>query len=368
MAKTLENEGIDAIHVSGGDHHQMIHQVSSMAIPVCHNTWAVELIKKEVKIPVIASGSITFPQYAEDIIASGKADFIGLGRPLWADPEWPNKAKEGRSEDIRPCIRCNEGCLERTFFRFRAITCAVNPVIGREGDLHIVPAERSKRVAIVGDGPAGMEAARVCKLRGHDITLYEKRKLGGALLEASVPDFKADIRHFINYLTTQMKKLEIKVVNREFKPTESVNYDTVIVACGAFPIVPDIPGIHKPFVVQATEVLDKGDCNGNDIIVIGGGLVGTETAIYLAQKGKNVTIVEMMDELMRDSATTDKLAYFDMMSKMNNIQVYLGWKVFEIGDNDVGIVNKTGTVKRLVADKMVLAVGFKPFTQHFTTK
>ena len=194
LAKVLEKEGIDAFHISGGDHNTMIHQVSPMAIEVCHNVWAAEAVKNAVHVPVIASGSITLPEYAEDIIASGKGDFVGLGRPLWADPEWPKKAEEGHPEDIRPCIRCNEGCLERTFFQYKAITCAVNPTISREGELEIEPAAEPKKIAVVGGGPAGMEAARVCRLRGHDVTLFEEKELGGLLHEASGPEFKADIR------------------------------------------------------------------------------------------------------------------------------------------------------------------------------
>ncbi|MCD6341620.1 MAG: FAD-dependent oxidoreductase [Thaumarchaeota archaeon] len=360
LCKALEREGVDAIHVSGGDHHQMIHQVSPMAIPVCHNVWAAERIKKEVRIPVIASGSITLPQYAEEILESGKADFVALGRPLWADPEWPKKAMEGRPEDIRPCIRCNEGCLERSFFKFRTVTCAVNPTIGWEEELAIRPAEKRKRVAVVGGGPAGMEAARVCRLRGHEVTLYEKRKLGGALLEASVPEFKADLRPFIDYLVTQIKKLGIKVIEREFDPSEASKYDAVVVATGAQPLIPNIPGVDKPLVTTAVDVLGKGECEGENIVVVGGGLVGTETGLFLAQKGKNVTIIEMLDEILKDAATTDKIAYFEMMSKMKNIKIYVSHKVNEIRDNEVIAIDKSGNPVKIPADKVILAVGFKP--------
>ena len=123
LAKALENEGIDAFHISGGDHHTMIHQTSPMAMDHGHNVWAAEAIKKVVSVPVIASGSITTPKLAEEVIASGKGDFVGLGRPLWADPEWPKKAEADHPEDIRPCIRCNEGCLERTFYCYKAVSC-----------------------------------------------------------------------------------------------------------------------------------------------------------------------------------------------------------------------------------------------------
>lgn len=256
LAKVLEKEGIDAFHISGGDHHMMIHQVTPMALPVCYNTWAAQRIKEVVNVPVIASGSITLPEYAEEIIASGKGDFVGLGRPLWADPEWPNKAKEGRPEDIRPCIRCNEGCLERTFFNYKAITCAVNPIISREGELEIEPAQNIKKVAVVGGGAAGMEAARVLKLRGHDVTLYEEKELGGLLHEASTPEFKADIRPLMKYQVTQLNKLNVPIIQKRVEAKELMEYDEIICATGSRPLIPNIPGIKNNNVVDALTVLN----------------------------------------------------------------------------------------------------------------
>jgi len=361
LAKALEREGIDAIHVSGGDHHTMIHQVSPMAIPVCHNVWAAEAIKKEVKIPVIASGSITLPRYAEDIIASGKADFVALGRPLWADPYWPQKAMEGRPEDIRPCIRCNEGCLERTFFKFKAVTCAVNPTVGREGELEITPAKKLKKIAVIGGGPAGMEAARVCALRGHNVTIYEKNRLGGVLHEASTPDFKADIRAFRDYLITQINKLNIKVVKEEATPAsiKGGGYDVIVVAVGGVPIKPDVPGIDKPIVISASDILNGKKEAKQKVVVVGGGLVGTEIALFLAEQGKDVSIVEMLDEIMKDVATTDKLAYSEKIAKAN-IKIFTGQKLQEVKDNGVVIVSKNGDSTEIEADTVVIAVGFAP--------
>lgn len=360
VSKTLEKEGIDAIHVSGGDHQQMIHQVTPMCIPVCHNTWAAEAIKKEVNIPVIASGSITLPKYAEDIIASGKGDFVGLGRPLWADQYWPKKAMEDRPEDISPCIRCNEGCLERTFFKFRSVTCAINPTIGREGDLVITPAEKKKNIAVIGGGPAGMEFARVSKLRGHNVTIFEKHKLGGYLNDGSVFDFKSDIIPLKDYLITQIKKLNIKVIN-EKATIATINkgkYDAVVLATGAIPIKLNIPGSNNENVFEALDVINNLECVKQKAVIIGGGLVGTELAIALKEKGKDVTIIEMMDQIMNDCATTDKIAYGERILK-DKLEVRTGLKVEEIKNNSIIVISKNGTREEIKTDTVIIAVGMK---------
>ena len=359
----LEARGIDAIHVSGGDHHQMIHQVSPMAVERGHNVWAAEEIKKHVHIPVIASGSITTPDLAENILAGGQGDFVGLGRPLWADPQWPLKAQEDRPEDIRPCIRCNEGCLERTFFKFHAVTCGVNPEVGREEELAITPASKKKRVVIVGGGPAGMEAARVCALRGHEVTVYEKRKLGGALNEASVPDFKSDLRIFREYLVSQIDKLKVHVINKQ-APIDALSnghFDEAIIATGAKPILPEIPGIDRAFVCDAVDVLSGGFRTGHTVIVVGGGMIGTEVAICLAEKEKHVTIVEMLDEIMHDCATTDRIAYRERLTKAG-VDIVTGHRLTEIAEAGIVAVSPVGGRVLLKADTVVIAAGYQSLT------
>lgn len=357
LAKVLEKEGIDAFHISGGDHHTMIHQVSPMAIDVCHNVWAAEAIKKVVHVPVIASGSITLPEYAEEIIASGKGDFVGLGRPLWADPEWPLKAMEDRPEDIRPCIRCNEGCLERTFFNFKAITCAVNPTISREGELDLKPAAKPRKIAVVGGGPAGMEAARVCKLRGHEVTLFEEKELGGLLHEASVPEFKSDIRPLCKYLITQIEKLGIPVEHKKASAADLAGYDAVICATGSRPILPGVPGIDKPGVMDALEVLNGARKPEGRIAVIGGGLVGTETALHLAEQGMHTTLVEMLPKIMNGVAATDQLAYSERIAKAD-MEVCTGTRLVSIGDGEITVSDHTGT-HTIPADSVIIAIGLK---------
>ncbi|MFA5585370.1 MAG: FAD-dependent oxidoreductase [Saccharofermentanales bacterium] len=358
LAKALEKEGIDGIHVSGGDHHTMIHQVSPMAIEVCHNAWAAREIKKHVSVPIIASGSITLPQYAEEILSTGGGDFVGLGRPLWADPEWPTKAAADHPEDIRPCIRCNEGCLERTFFNYKAVTCAVNPVISREGELKIKPADKRRKIAVVGGGPAGMEAARVAKLRGHDVTLFEEKdRLGGLLIEAAAPEFKSDLLPLIEYQITQLKKLGIPVEHKRAGMEDLKPYDAVVCATGSTPIIPGIAGVDKPIAVDSLTAINNMDAIGKKVVVVGGGLVGSETALDLAERGHQVTLVELLPQIMHGVAVTDFLAYSERIAK-TDMCILTNTRLTEILDHGIRVETKDGS-EEIQADTVILALGLK---------
>ncbi len=186
VALALEKAGVNALHVTGGTFDSGHMEIVPMYVPPAPHVWAAEGIKRVVGIPVIVSGSVTSPQLAEKILAEGKADFVSLARPLLADPAFPLKAREGRPEDIRPCIRCVDGCTTKGVAN-GFISCSVNASLGGEGGGEGSIAAEVKKVAVVGGGPAGMEAARVASGRGHQVTLFEKRKLGGALIEASAP-------------------------------------------------------------------------------------------------------------------------------------------------------------------------------------
>ncbi len=363
LCRRLEKLGVAVIHMSGGNHHQTIHEVSPMGMSLAHNVWAAEAVKKEVNIPVIASGSITSPALAEKILEEGKGDFIGLGRPLWADPEFPKKVMEGRAEDIRPCIRCNDGCLARGDHQAKTISCSVNVAVCREEEFQIVKTASPKKVAIIGGGPAGMEAARVCALRGHYVTLYEKRKLGGALLEASVPDFKApDLKPLIDYLSTQMKKLKIKVVHQEatLQTIKDGGFDAVIVAAGAVPTMPeDVAGIDSPRVTTALQVLNGKAKLGQKIAVIGGGVVGTEVGLFLAEQGKEIVFVEMLDTFMNGITFDEKLVYEERFQGLK-ITIHTGKRLECVGDRDITIIDRYGVRSKIAVDTVVTAAGFRP--------
>jgi 2,4-dienoyl-CoA reductase-like NADH-dependent reductase (Old Yellow Enzyme family)/thioredoxin reductase len=362
LAKRLEMRGVAAIHMSGGIHHTTIHEVSPMGMSLAHNVWCAEAAKKAVSIPVVASGSINLPALAESILAEGKGDFIGLGRPLWADPQWPLKAKEGRPDDIRPCIRCNDGCLARGDHIANTVKCTVNVALCREEEFKITPAPRQMRVAVVGGGPAGMEAARVCALKGHDVTLYEKRELGGALIEASLPEFKApDLKPLVAYLKTQVAKTGVKVVLKEATLADLTGgkYGAVIVAAGATALgLEDIPGITDPKVVAAADVLHGRAVLGGKVAVIGGGIVGTEVGLVVAEGGRQVTFIEMLDEFMCN-ITFDERQVYEERFKDLDVSVNTGQRLTEVTSTGIKTMNKMGAVTEFPADSVVLAAGFR---------
>ena len=361
LSKRLEAMGVAVIHMSGGNHHQTIHEVSPMGMSLAHNVWAAEAAKKELHIPVIASGSITTPDLAEEILEQGRGDFIALGRPLWADPYWPQKTMEGRPEDIRPCIRCNDGCLARGDHLAKTVSCSVNVAACREEEFKIRKAEHPKKVAVVGGGPAGMEAARVCALRGHSVTLYEKRKLGGALLEAAVPEFKIDLRPLISYLTTQMDKLKIEVIHEEAtaRGILEVGFDAVIAATGATLLIPEIPGIDSSTVTDALKVLGGNAKTGQKVAVIGAGLVGTEVGLFLAEQGKEVIFIEMLDTVM-NGITFDEKQVYENRLKECKVSFHTGQRLESLSEKTMTLMNRYGARTEMTADTIVLASGFRP--------
>ncbi len=364
VAKALEKAGVNAIHASGGDHHTMDKQTVPMYWPLAYNVWAAEEVKKVVNIPVIASGSITSPELAEKILEEGKGDFISLGRPLVADPYFPLKAKEGRVEDIAPCIRDMVGCIQKGILH-GSINCTVNVAVGKEDEFRIIPAAKPKKLAVVGGGPAGMETARVAALMGHEVTLFEKRKLGGMLIEASIPEFKADIRRLIDYLSTQVKKTGVKIIESEAtsQNIKDGGFDAVIIATGATSGVPDVPGIDRPSVVGALDVLG-GAKTGKNVIVVGGGQAGCEVALSLAEQGKKITIIEMLDKIAQDMEANSKLAFFERLFKQD-VEVRTGVHIEEVTENGIAVHDRYGARTDIQGDSVVLAVGFTPNRKLF---
>ena len=361
IAKRLENAGIDALHVALGCYEVLYRSFPCMYEPLACEIHLSEAVKKVVEIPVIAHGKLGRPDVAEKVLQEGKADFVGLGRPLLADPEWPQKVKQGRPEDIAPCIGDLEGCMGR-LNEMKYVSCTVNPATGMEREYALTPAERRKSVLVIGGGPGGLEAARVAASRGHEVALWEKSAtLGGKLRAASVPDFKQDLRLLTDYLSTQVNKLGVKVeLMKEATPelVQQANPEVVIIATGAAPVIPQIPGMGGDNVFSAVDLLLGQKEAGERVIVAGGGVVGCETAVYLARKGKKVTIIEMMGQLI-----PEKLNPVSRMGLLNlvedsKVEVLTGTKLVEV-TGEGAVVEADGSRRELKADSVVLALGFE---------
>jgi 2-enoate reductase len=365
IARRLEAAGVDCLHVDGGCYETNNWASPTTTQPPGLLVHLAELTKKVVNIPIITVGKLGYPELAETVLKEGKADFIALGRSLLADPEWANKVKEGRLEDITPCIGCNEGCLKR-YYEGKRVSCAVNPASGLEREFVITRAEKEKSVLVVGGGPAGIEAARVATLRGHKVTLWEKGYvLGGNLIPAAIPDFKHDYRLLLDYLTTQIRKLGVTTkLGIEATPEliQRMNPDVVFIATGATPIIPNIPGIEKEIekgkVVTAVDVLLGKKEAGERVIIIGAGVVGSETALYLALLGKKITIVELYDA-MRDLFWVNAKDLKEKLDKAK-VKILTYTHVLEVTDDGIVIANEQIKKNTFEADTIVLAVGLEP--------
>ncbi len=360
MAKLLEAAGVSALHVDIGCHACWQNAIPTIyQEPALHEKY-IHQIKKEVTIPVIGHGKLGYPEVAERIISEGIADFVALGHYSLADPEWANKVKQNREEDIVPCIGCNE-CMF-SILSGQPVACGVNPSCGREAEKLSEAAEK-KAVLVVGAGPGGLEAAIVAAKRGHMVTLWDKgSKLGGNLVPASIPDFKEDLRRLINYYEVQINKLGVKVLmNKEVTAEEILNEnpDALIIGTGSTPIIPRLPGIDMSNVYTATDVLSKGAELGENIIVAGGGFVGCETAVHLASKGKKVTIIEMKDRILAEPMPFNNLLALNTLVAVNGVNIMAGTKLVEIKDNEAVVERADGTTESLKCDSVVLALGFK---------
>jgi len=361
-AKRLEERGIDYLHVSAGIGETGQHFILPMYFPKGNLLPLAEGIKRVVNVPIIAVGALHDPLLAEQALQKKQADLIAMGRALLADPELPNKIQSGRLEDIRTCLRCNEGCSSRVR-QSKTQRCAVNAEVGRERQLRLHPVSKPKRVCVIGGGPAGMEAARVLALRKHRVTLIEKEKeLGGLLRYATVPDFKAELRSFLEYLKTQVNKLGVEILCTRLATPEIVQElkpDSVVLAAGSTMPLPEFPGSHKPFVATAIDLLSGKYQAGERVLVAGGAAMGCEVAAYLASLGKKVTMVEMIDELALDLEMRSRLALLQLLQE-RSVEILTGWKLAKIEDAFVLLHGRDWRERRVEVDSVILALGLTP--------
>jgi 2,4-dienoyl-CoA reductase-like NADH-dependent reductase (Old Yellow Enzyme family)/thioredoxin reductase len=355
---------VDIIHVSVGLYRDPIlsGQFSSIFDPHGLNAGLSEVIKKEVSIPVTVVGGINSPELAEKLIAEGKCDFVALGRQLTADPEFANKAGSGKEDDISPCIRCYKcfpGPLEGVIQDLSTLFgCAVNPeAFYFDQKVLAGKVQGSRNVLVVGGGVAGMEAAIIAADRGHRVTLVEKSDtLGGLVKFADADAYKGDLSAFKDVLVRRVKKRNIKVLlGRKFTAADlrSFGADAVILAIGSSPIVPPIPGVEN--AMMATDVYGNMGKVGQKVIMVGGGLVGCEVGLHLAKNGREVLVVEMLDEVARDAYRMHRIGLINEMGKMLTYRT--GVKCSAITPRGVTVVDKEDKAEFLPADTVIYAIG-----------
>ena len=360
-AKLLVQYGYDALDTDVGTYdawwwnHPPMYQEKGLFRPYC------KMVKEVVDVPVICAGRMDNPDMALEALEKGECDVVSLGRPLLADPDYVNKLRAGRMAQVRPCISCQEGCMGRVQ-EYSMINCAVNPQAARERDMAYEPILKSKKVMVVGGGVAGCEAARVLAIRGHQPELYEKgSRLGGNLLPGGAPEFKEDDLALAKWYETTLKDLRVPVYyNHEVTKDEVLagDYDAVIIATGSQPKKFSLGDDEK--VYTASQVLLKEKDCGETTVIVGGGLVGCETALWLAEHGKKVTIVEALDKIL---AVNGPLCHAnkDMLERLvpyHGVEVVAGARVKKY-ENGVLTADTAEGEKTIPCDSVILAVGYR---------
>lgn len=386
FAVEMEKAGVDCFNVTGGWHETQVPQITG-ELPRGGFAYLARGIKEAVRSPVIASNRINDPLEAERILKEGLADLVNLGRPLIADPDFPNKAKQGRYGAIRRCVACNQGCMD-SVFTLQSVFCSVNPLAGREHEIKLTPADKPRRILVVGGGPAGLEAARVATKRGHQVTLWEKERcLGGQLPYAARPTGKHEFASLLKYYAHELDESGVKVVlNREASADDIIAFgaDAVVLATGAVPLEAPFPVADADKVVQAQKVLDGSANTGKHVVVVGGGAVGCETAITIAEVGtvsadtlkflveneaedletirrllnrgtRQVVIVEQFKGMGRDIGISTRWVVMKNIRRLG-IKLMDETKVKAVTTDGL-LLERDGAESLLPADTVVLAVG-----------
>ncbi|MCB2289087.1 NAD(P)/FAD-dependent oxidoreductase [Clostridium sp. CS001] len=364
LAKLLEEAGVDMLHVAQANHTgNMGDTIPAMGTqPYGFFEKYSKQIKEVVSIPVSTVGRILNPDYAQAMLDSGSCDMIGIGRGLLSDPDWVNKAQAGNASHIRQCIMCNKGCTDAIQNR-QFVSCVLNAENGYEYKKSISASESPKKVVIIGAGPAGLEAARVAAAKGHKVTLFEKSlKIGGQLNIASVPPRKSEMLRALNYLMNEVSTLGVDIRLGK-SPTSNdilaLETDHVIIAAGAENRIIPVEGFEGKNVLNAWKVLSSEEiCHGN-VVVIGGGLVGAETAELLASRGCKVSIIEMLDTIAKDESTSIRPTLLEEFDKYS-VDIYAKHTVTKITPNAVFCKNESSEEIEIPCNFAVMAVGAMP--------
>jgi 2,4-dienoyl-CoA reductase-like NADH-dependent reductase (Old Yellow Enzyme family)/thioredoxin reductase len=366
VCQWLEKAGVDAISVSGSTYESPVNWgLAPMFVPRGYLLPMAEEIRKIIGVPVIAVGRIDTPEFAERILSEGKTDFVAMGRALIADPDLPVKAKQGKTDDLRRCIADNV-CID-TLNPETRMRCTVNPCVGKEGECSITRAQNSKKVVVIGGGPGGMEAARVAALRGHQVTLYERETaLGGQINIASKGKNKEDINLVTSFLSMQIKKLGVAVcLGTSVTSAFIVNLkpDVVVVATGADPMIPPVPGVERENVCNARDVLLGKKTVGKRIIIVGGGRVGMETAEFLKNGSNEIVIIEMLARIGNDVGDSFRFASINRLRELG-VKMLVNTRLEKI-DGAAVTISSNGKARHLDIDYVILATGAKSNQEIF---
>ena len=366
IAPEIVKAGANRLHMWAG-WHEAKRPMLPMWVPRGAFAGYAEAIKKVVDVPVSTVGRINDPYVAAHILKNKKADLVGLGRTLLCDPMFVKKILEGRTDEIRRCIACCYcfDCIQKNIrgpvIERAGIKCALNPELGREGEQLLSPTHKKKKVVVVGGGPAGMEAARVSAVRGHEVTLLEeKNELGGLLNLAVIPPHKEELKNIKPYYQARLKALKVDVKLGETATPERLKQlkpDVMILAAGATALIPRIPGIDGKEVVTAIDVLKGKASVGENVVVMGGGLIGIETAEWLADKGKKVTLVEMQKSVGSDIGITTRWGV--LMRIRKKMKILTLTKIVKIKNGSVEVETSHGDMDDISADTVVVAAGLK---------
>ena len=370
-AKYLQDAGYDMLNADNGTYDSWYWAHPPMYMPLNCNLEDVAHIKKFVDIPVVCAGRME-PDVGAKAIEDGLIDGVGVARQFLADAEWVTKLIENRMEDIRPCICCHNACFNMSHYKGGAnaqsiydashiARCALNPTVMQSDKYKIEPAKKVKKIAVIGGGIGGMEAALVCAKRGHKVTLYEKSdKLGGIFIAAAAPSFKEKDKALIAWYEREITKYPIEIkLNTEVTDVETLGADEIIVATGAK--ARKLPVKGAEFGIEAVDFLLGNKTVGENVVIVGGGLTGCEIAYDLYLSGKKPTIVEMKNDLIvSDAICLANSSYLRDFFHANKVPTHLETSLAEIHEDGVTVKDKEGKTFKINADSVILSVGYTP--------